>query len=325
MTSMLDVDDLHVHFSVGREGRRSPHRELRAVDGVDLSVQRGSVLAVVGESGCGKSTLAKAIVGIVAPTSGELRYDGEHLPLERSAAQRRRIQLVFQDPGSSLNPRRTVGSTLAELVRVHHLRPDGLVRDRCAELLDLVGLAARHLGSLPRAMSGGQRQRVVIARALAVEPDLLIADEAVAAVDASVQAAILNLLAELRDSLGLTILFISHDLGVVRSLCDRVAVMYLGRIVEEGATEAMFSDPQHPYTRALLAAAPRVGVALGAGPPALRGEPPSPLDIPPGCRFHLRCPIAVERCGLVDPPHVRRADRRAACHFAWGEVGGPSI
>jgi oligopeptide/dipeptide ABC transporter ATP-binding protein len=310
----LSIDDLHVHFHVGHRHRRLP---LRAVDGVGIDVERGSVTGIVGESGCGKTTLARAIVGLVAPTSGAVRFEGEALPAVRTPSQRRRIQLVFQDPGSSLNPRKSVGSTLAELIRFHHLRPDEQVRNRCVELLDLVGLPARHLDSLPKAMSGGQRQRVVIARALAVEPDLLIADEAVAAVDVSVQAAILNLFADLRERLGLTMLFISHDLGVVRSICDRVAVMYIGRIVEEAPTEPLFEDPQHPYTRALLAAAPRLGVPLGTGPPALQGDPASPLDESVGCRFFPRCPDGEHLCQSVDPADVHRPGRRAACHFAW--------
>jgi len=317
MTAQLRVDDLHVHFAVRGRGGRRHQRTLRAVDGVSIEVEHGAVTGIVGESGCGKSTLARTIIGLTEATSGEVWFDGELLPLVRTTLQRRRIQMVFQDPGSSLNPRKTVGSTLAELIRAHQLRPDGLVRGRCAELLDLVGLPTRHLDSLPREMSGGQRQRVVIARALAVEPDLLIADEAVAAVDVSVQAAILNLLAELRQSLDLTMLFISHDLGVVRSICDRVAVMYLGRVVEEAPTEQLFTDPQHPYTRALLAAAPRLGVPLGTDPPALLGEPPSPFDVGVGCRFRPRCAIAGEPCRTIDPAEVHRAGRRAACHYAW--------
>jgi len=321
MTVLLRVDDLHVHFAV-RSGHRR-QRTLRAVDGLSIDVDRGSVTGIVGESGCGKSTLARTIVGLVAPTSGDVSFDGDLLPMHRTPRQRRLIQMVFQDPGSSLNPRKTVGSTLGELIRAHQLRPAALVRDRCAELLDLVGLPSRHLDALPREMSGGQRQRVVIARALAVEPDLLIADEAVAAVDVSVQAAILNLLAELRTSLDLTMLFISHDLGVVRSICDRVAVMYLGRVVEEAPTEQLFVDPQHPYTRALLAAAPRLGVPLGDEAAALPGEPPSPLDVVVGCRFRPRCTLAGDVCHTIDPPEIHLADHRSACHFSWTDRGTP--
>jgi oligopeptide/dipeptide ABC transporter ATP-binding protein len=228
--------------------------------------------------------------------------------------------MIFQDPYSSLNPRMTVASMLAELLRVHHVVPRGEVGSFSRELLGLVGLGDEALSAYPRQFSGGQRQRVAIARALALRPDLLLADEPVSALDVSVQATILNLLRDLRAELGLTLMLISHNLAVVRHLCDRVAVMYLGRIIEVAPTETLFSNPQHPYTRGLLAAIPRISAGTGDEPPAVQGDPPSPLRIPTGCRFRTRCPIAQERCELEDPAlSVSAGDpaHSAACHFAF--------
>jgi peptide/nickel transport system ATP-binding protein len=243
-------------------------------------------------------------------------FDGEELGVKRDSGTRRRAQMVFQDPNSSLNPAQTVERALSELIRFHALVPRRSVRSRCVELLRMVELPPSILRAYPRQMSGGQRQRVAIARALAVEPDLLIADEAVAALDVSVQASVLRLLMRLRRELGLTMILISHDLAVVRHACDRVAVMYLGRIVEVGGTDALFSDPRHPYTRALLRAVPRIGERRQT--PALRGELPSSLAVPPGCRFHPRCPIAeFPVCSEVEPPLEGFAGHVAACHFAW--------
>jgi oligopeptide/dipeptide ABC transporter ATP-binding protein len=325
---LLEVDDLHVHFRVqgGEPGFFSGgrHTDLRAVDGVSLSIEQRAAVGIVGESGCGKSTLARTIVGLVQPTSGSLRFEGADLDARRDVTTRRRIQMVFQDPGSSLNPKLTVGQTLGELLRVHQLVPRSRVDERCRELLELVELSGEFLDSRPSRLSGGQRQRVGIARALAVEPDVLIADEAVAALDVSVQAAILNLLVGLKERLGLTLVFIAHDLAAVRNVCDRVAVMYLGRIVEEGETDSIFETPCHPYTRALLAAVPRFENRRLAGQASLPGEPPSPLHIPDGCRFHPRCVRAEARCGVDDPPMSARGDHRAACHFAWEGLGSPS-
>jgi oligopeptide/dipeptide ABC transporter ATP-binding protein len=299
---------------------RHEERLLRAVDGVDLEIRRGEALALVGESGSGKSTLALALAGLRPADRGEIRFQDRVLPARRSRSDLRRIQMVFQDPYSSLNPRLTVGRVLGELLRVHHVVPRGQVAEFSRELLSLVGLGEEALAAYPRQFSGGQRQRVAIARALALRPEILVADEPVSALDVSVQATILNLLRDLRAELGLTLLLISHNLAVVRHLCDRVAVMYLGRIVEIAPTEQVFSTPRHPYTRALLAAIPRLTESAGSGPPAIAGDPPSPLRIPAGCRFRTRCPMAQPRCEREDPALAGSPENPrhlAACHFAF--------
>jgi oligopeptide transport system ATP-binding protein len=320
---ILTASGVSVHFGVGSPlaaRLRHEDRMLRAVDGVDLEIARGEALALVGESGSGKSTLALALAGMQPAARGEIRLQGRLLRPRRSRADRRRVQMVFQDPYSSLNPRLTVGGMLAELLRVHHVVPRAEVESYSRDLLALVGLGAEALPAYPRQFSGGQRQRVAIARALALRPDILIADEPVSALDVSVQATILNLLAELRAELGLTLMLISHNLAVVRHLCDRVAVMYLGRIVEVAPTQTLFSAPQHPYTRGLLAAIPRLTATIGDARPAIQGDPPSPLRIPAGCRFRTRCPIAQQRCEQEDPAlGISPSDpaHAAACHFAF--------
>jgi oligopeptide/dipeptide ABC transporter ATP-binding protein len=320
---LLEVRDLAMAFPL-RGGPRLPGRPrptLRAVDGVDLDVGKGEIVGLVGESGCGKSTLGRCIVGLYPPTAGEIRYRGSALSATRDRPTRRRMQMVFQDPYSSLNPRMTVRQTLRELLRVHRLVPETNIDVRCRELLDLVGLSARSLDAYPRQFSGGQRQRVSIARALALEPELLVADEPVSALDVSVQATVLNLLQDLRQTLGLSILLIAHNMAVVRQVCDRVAVMYLGRIVETAATAILFGDPRHPYTQGLLRAVPRLAPGRVRTVAAVVGDPPSPIDLPSGCRFHPRCPIAQPPlCHDVDPaltPEARAPAHRAACHFAW--------
>jgi oligopeptide/dipeptide ABC transporter ATP-binding protein len=320
---LLEVRGLHMHFTVAdsaiRRARRVPAEVLRAVDGVDLEIMAGEALGLVGESGCGKSTLGRCIVGLHAPTSGEVRYAGESLGAKRARSERRRVQMVFQDPYSSLNPRMTVRQTLSELLRVHKMVPRSGVDARCRELLDLVGLPARALDSHPRNFSGGQRQRVSIARALALQPELLVADEPVSALDVSVQATVLNLLDELRRELGLTMLFIAHNMAVVRHVCDRVAVMYLGRIVETAETEKLFSNARHPYTQGLLQAVPRLVPGRVSESAAVVGDPPSPIDVPSGCRFHPRCPLAQSVCSEQDPELLAGSEEAhlAACHFAW--------
>jgi oligopeptide/dipeptide ABC transporter ATP-binding protein len=323
---LLAVRGLAMHFSLrggfGRGLRRRPRLLLRAVDGVDLEVGVGETVGLVGESGCGKTTLGRCIVGLYEPTAGEVRYRGDVLPVKRERATRRRIQMVFQDPYSSLNPRMTVRQTLRELLVVHAVVPRSRVDARCAELLDLVGLSARSLDAYPRQFSGGQRQRVSIARALALEPELLVADEPVSALDVSVQATVLNLLGELQEKLGLSVLLIAHNMAIVRHTCDRVAVMYLGRIVESAPTATLFSDPRHPYTQGLLEAVPRLEPGRARATIAVVGDPPSPVDLPTGCRFHPRCPIAqAPLCHDVDPELTRGVvpDHTAACHFAWTE------
>ena len=315
----LDVRSLSVRFGSARH-------PLVAVDRVDLAVPSGSVVGVVGESGSGKSTLARAIVGLVPAAGGTISLDGtdlEGLGSSERRARRRVVQMVFQDPYGSLNPRMTVGDTLAEAVGARG-RMSGAERAReVGELLDLVTLDQRYARALPRELSGGQRQRVAIARALAVKPHILIADEITSALDASVTGAILNLLRDLRARLGLSILFISHNLAVVRYVCDSIGVMYLGRLVEMAPTEVLVSSPRHPYTRALLDAVPRLGEMRSTPSTALDEEAADPHNPPAGCHFHPRCPVGplVEPSRTVcvdDDPWEGAGSRehRAACHFA---------
>ena len=299
---------------------RRPTEELQALQDVSFHVLPGESLGIVGESGCGKSTLARCLVGLYPPTSGQTVYEGRELEGKRAFSDRKKIQIVFQDPYSSLNARMTIGQALREVLRVHKVVASDRVAARAAELLGLVGLDADIADVYPRQLSGGQRQRVNIARALAVEPEVLIADEPVSALDVSIQATVLNLLASLRERLGLTLILIAHDLSVVRYLCDRVAVMYMGRIVEVAATEELFEDPRHPYTQALLAAAPSLERKSRDDSRSIGGDPPSPFDLPEGCPFHPRCPVATDHCATVRPPLERGPDdsvRQAACHYAW--------
>jgi oligopeptide transport system ATP-binding protein len=323
-SDILEASGVTVSFPVGSPlAARLRHQQhlLHAVDGVDLTVRKGEALALVGESGSGKSTLARTIVGIQRPSRGKITLDGKALPARRrSRADQRRVQMVFQDPYSSLNPRLTVGGILRELLKVHHVVPRAQVEARARELLRMVGLPDDAAHALPRQFSGGQRQRVAIARAIALQPEVLVADEPVSALDVSVQATILNLLEELQSELGLTLLFISHNLAVVRHLCDRVAVMYLGRIIEVAPTEALFENPRHPYTTGLLAAIPRMTPGDETGAPAVKGDPPSPLRLPAGCRFRTRCPMAQDICAEQDPALTasgENSEHSAACHFAW--------
>jgi oligopeptide/dipeptide ABC transporter ATP-binding protein len=318
---LLEVRGLALHYKLRR------HEVLRAVDGVDLSIARGETLGLVGESGCGKSTLGRCLVGLEEPTAGEVRFEGEPLAAKRTQAQRRRIQMVFQDPYSSLNPRMTVRQTLSELLRVHDIVPRDRVEARCRELVDLVGLGERALDAHPRQFSGGQRQRVSIARALALEPEVLVADEPVSALDVSVQATVLNLLDDLQSQLGLTVLLIAHNMAVVRHVCDRVAVMYLGRIVEVAPVAELFADARHPYTQGLLRAVPRLIPGRASQAVSVAGDPPSPIDLPSGCRFHPRCPLAQEPvCYQDDPPLAEGLPGRfAACHFAWRPAPAPHV
>jgi oligopeptide transport system ATP-binding protein len=281
---VLAVDGLVQHFA-GRRGLadRLASRErhvVRAVDGVDLVLHEGETLGLVGESGCGKSTLSRCVVGLYRPTAGVVRIAGQPIAGQPSRAQRRFVQMVFQDPYSSLNPRMTVGQTLGELLRYHRIVPRDQVAARSRELLDLVGLPHRALSQTPRQFSGGQRQRIGIARALAVEPKVLIADEPVSALDVSVQANIINLLLDLKESLGLSMIFVSHNMAVVRQVSDRIAVMYRGRIVETGTTSRLFDGPTHPYTRLLLGSVPRLLTHAGAGDqrsPAELSASPEPV------------------------------------------------
>jgi oligopeptide transport system ATP-binding protein len=318
---LLRVTDLRCTFPARRSARamvtRQPAARLAAVDSVSFELGAGRTLGLVGESGSGKTTLARCIVRLVEPESGTVQFGGIDVTRADRATLRdvrRRIQVVFQDPYSSLNPRMTVAEALTEAALFHRLATRANVDSRVASLLDLVGLPATVTRRRPRELSGGQRQRVAIARALAVEPSILIADEAVSALDVSVQAQILNLFDDLIGELGLTVLFISHQLAVISHIADRVAVMYLGRIVESGPTAEVFGRPAHPYTAALLAAHPVIDLEPPRAP-ALRGEIPSALAIPRGCRFNPRCGYAEDRCRESDPVAAEVRDgHRAWCH-----------
>ena len=313
MTPMLELRDVTRAFPV-RDTLGRARGAVRAVDGVSLSVDEGSVLAVVGESGCGKSTLGRVALRLIEADAGAIRFAGEDLRALSPAAlraRRRDMQLIFQDPFASLDPRMTVEDAVAEPLRLHGIVPRAAEREEVARLLSRVGLRPEQARRWPHEFSGGQRQRVAIARALASRPKLVIGDEPVSALDVSVQAQVVNLLADLIRDLGLTFILISHDLGVVRHIADRVAVMYLGRIVEEGPTRDVFRTPRHPYTRALLAAVP--GQGGGKGPP-LEGDVPSPINPPSGCRFRTRCPYAEAICAEAVPP-LEGDTHRAACHL----------
>jgi oligopeptide transport system ATP-binding protein len=286
-------------------------------------VAAGETLGIVGESGCGKTTVARCVVGLLRPDSGTVSLRGVPLGARRTRQEHRAVQLVFQDPYSSLNPRLSVRSVLRELLVANGLaQGEGLER-RCQELMSLVGLPVSALDGYPSSFSGGQRQRIAIARALAVQPQVIVADEPISALDVSVQAAVLALFTDLRDELGIGIVLISHNLAAVRQVCDRVAVMYLGRMVEIGTRNEIFEDPRHPYTRALLAAAPRVRARRQGPSTRLKGEPPSPLARPTGCPFHPRCPRAEPICTDVLPalsPAPVGSERLAACHFREEQV-----
>jgi oligopeptide/dipeptide ABC transporter ATP-binding protein len=299
---------------------RRPARTLKAVQDVSLDVRRGETLGIVGESGCGKSTLARCLVRLYEPDRGSLRFRGEDVLALSGAARRsynRRVQMIFQDPYSSLNPRISVRDCLAEALFVHRVVPAADIPARVDRLLDLVHLPREAGSRYPHEFSGGQRQRIGIARALAVEPDVIIADEPVSALDVSVQAQIVNLLLELQNELGLALVFITHDLRLVHHIAHRIAVMYLGRIVEIGPTEDIFASPRHPYTRALLKAVPRLVPQRRTDVAAVTGELPSPLAPPPGCAFHPRCPMAQAICRAEEPALAQRAGRwPSACHFA---------
>jgi peptide/nickel transport system ATP-binding protein/oligopeptide transport system ATP-binding protein len=325
--ALLEVTDLTKHFPVTK-GILLRHQigTVKAVDGVSFSVDRGETVALVGESGCGKSTTARAVLRLIEPTSGSVRFEGEELAdvdTDRLRALRREMQIVFQDPYASLNPRMTVRNILTEPYKIHGIDPGSRVQ----ELLALVGLAPEHENRYPHEFSGGQRQRVGIARAIALDPKLVVCDEPVSALDVSIQAQVLNLLEDIQDRLGLAYLFIAHDLSVVRHIADRVCVMYLGAIVEDAATDEVFENPSHPYTQALISAVPVADprVERHRSPILLTGDVPSPLNPPSGCRFRTRCPkfandlTEAERQRCIDepPPLVDHGSgHAAACHYA---------
>lgn len=320
-TILAEGKHLSKTFPVKGQGKGAA---LHAVSGVDLAVYEGETLALVGESGCGKSTLGRLLLGLLLPTQGQVFFDGQDLaalPPARLRALRRQMQLVFQDTAAALNPRWTVGQSLAEPLRIHNLCPRGEYAARGAALLNQVGLAPDLLDRYPHQLSGGQRQRVGLARALALSPRLVVCDEPVSALDVSVQAQMLNLLADLQASQGLTYVLISHDLGVVRHSADRVCVMFLGRVCEVGPTQALFSAPRHPYTKFLLDSVPRPDpTRRGESGPPLAGEIPSPVHPPSGCRFRTRCPYAQDICAQTVPPLTGAGDHQAACHFPLGRA-----
>ena len=301
---LLEVAGLKTHFPILSKLLRRRVGTVKAVDGVDFAVAPGEVLGIVGESGSGKTTVGKSILRLIQPTEGSISFEGRditNLPAAEMMPLRARMQIVFQDPMSSLNPRMTIGRILAAPYEIHGVAKGQELQDRVAALLGLVGLPEDAAQRYPHEFSGGQRQRVGIARALALRPSLIIGDEPVSALDVSIQAQILNLLKRLQGELGLTYILISHNLGVVSHICDRVAVMYLGRVVESGPREALFFNPKHPYTEALLAAVPMPEPGMRRARVPLGGDVPSPANPPPGCAFHPRCPRAMARCAVEAP------------------------
>jgi oligopeptide/dipeptide ABC transporter ATP-binding protein len=334
--ALLELNEVVKQFPVRSQQAFGRGRDsVRAVDGVSLRVVRGETVGLVGETGCGKSTLARCITRLHDLTSGSVIFDGDdisRLPSRRLRPYRRKMQMVFQDPYGSLNPRRRVGSIIGDPFAANKIASGAARKQRVQELMELVGLNPEHFNRFPAQFSGGQRQRIGLARALALQPELLVCDEPVSALDVSIQAQIVNLLAELQGKLGLTYIFIAHDLSVVRHVSDRIAVMYLGRIVEIGETEELFRAPKHPYTQALLSAVPTPDPRLisDAGPVTLSGDPPSPIHLPDGCRFHPRCPRAQSRCRTEDPVLVAAVvdghEHAAACHFPLpADVPAPPI
>jgi peptide/nickel transport system ATP-binding protein/oligopeptide transport system ATP-binding protein len=325
-SALLEVRDLVKHFPITRGiVFQKQIGAVKAVDGVSFDVMPGETLGIVGETGCGKSTTAKLLVRLLDPTSGEILFEGEDIAKQRKESLKtlhRKMQMVFQDPYSSLNPRKTVGSIIADPFVIHGLHPgEGERKKRVQELMDRVGLNPEHYNRYPHEFSGGQRQRIGVARAIALEPKLLVADEPVSALDVSIQAQVLNLLRGLQREMGLTLIFIAHDLSVVRHMCDRVAVMYLGKVVELAPADSLYGFPRHPYTGALLSSVPVPDPAAARRErQLLSGDVPSPANPPSACRFHTRCPKAQETCSIDEPPLEDKGNQtRAACHFPLTE------
>ena len=319
---LLQLRDLHKHFQLAGPAFQ-PKPVLRAVDGVDLDLMKGETLGLVGESGCGKSTLARTVIRLYEPTSGSIIFDGTEVGASgdrQLASFRRRVQMIFQDPYASLNPRMSVGELIAEPLDIARVGTPHTRRKKVAELLDRVGLPADSGARFAHEFSGGQRQRIGIARAIALEPDLVICDEPISALDVSVQAQVVNMLEDLQADLGLTYLFITHDLSMVRHISDRIGVMYLGKIVELATSADLYHRPSHPYTRALLSAIPVPDPEAARAAEPMQGEIPTAIDIPSGCRFRTRCPMATELCARVEPPLTDiGGGHLSACHFA-GEL-----
>jgi dipeptide transport system ATP-binding protein len=322
---LVEAQDLQRHYAVSR-GFWKPAATVKALDGVSLAVQAGETLAVVGESGCGKSTLARALTMIERPTAGALRIEGRDVAGAGAAeirALRKTVQMVFQNPYASLNPRKRVAQMLDEPLKLNTALAASERRERANEMLAQVGLRAEHAQRYPHMFSGGQRQRIAIARAMVLGPKLLVADEPTSALDVSIQAQILNLLMDLQQRTGVACVFISHNLGVVEHIADRVMVMYLGRVVESAPKAALFARPLHPYTQALLSATPSIDPARRALKIKVRGELPSPLNPPSGCTFHKRCPYATERCAAEVPALRPVGESRVACHYAEQIAAAP--
>ncbi len=316
MSSVLKAESLARHYRLTRGLFRDPST-LKAVDGVSFELQRGKTVAVVGESGCGKSTLARLVTMIEPPTSGALNIADKDIvgaSAQTLRALRPKVQIVFQNPYGSLNPRQTIGAILEEPLLVNTTLSQSQRNEKARAMMESVGLRPEHYNRYPHMFSGGQRQRIAIARALMLGPEVLVLDEPVSALDISIQAQVLNLLADLQEKLNLAFLFISHDLSVVKHIADEVIVMYLGRVVEQGPCNAVFTNPQHPYTKALLSATPTPDPARKRDRTILKGELPSPVNPPTGCTFHPRCPIAFEKCNSVNPLLQLRGTTKAACH-----------
>jgi oligopeptide/dipeptide ABC transporter ATP-binding protein len=324
--NLVVVRDLVKYFPIRKGLLKREVARVHAVDGISFDVRRGETFGLVGESGCGKSTTARLVTRLLAPTGGSIVYDGKDIstwPERQIRPLRRDVQMIFQDPYASLNPRRSVGTIIGEPLRLLGIGDRNTRRARVREVMERVGLNPEHFNRYPHEFSGGQRQRIGIARAIVLEPKLIVADEPVSALDVSIQAQVLNLLQDLRDEMGLTLVFIAHDLSVVRHMCDRIAVMYLGKIVELASSDRLYTHPRHPYTGALLSAVPVPKASAGGARRrvVLEGDVPSPVSPPPACRFHTRCWKAQPICSEVDPPLESKGPQDvAACHFPLSEV-----